>query len=316
MRALLFDRELRVANDHPDPVLQPGEALVTVRLAGICNTDLEIVRGYQGFQGVLGHEFVGEVLAASESGWVGWRVVGEINAPCRHCETCETVSGNHCPDRTVLGIVGRDGAMAEFLRLPIANLHRIPDELTDEQAIFVEPLAAAYQILDRVLVRPSDRVFVLGDGKLGQLVARVLATVGARVTAIGRHESKLALLRAAGVDARLVDDLLVERGDVVVDCTGSAAGLADAIRLTRPRGTLVLKSTVADGVTINLAPIVVNEISVIGSRCGPFAPAIRALVDGRIDVRPLLSEIVPLHEGVRAFGRAAERGVMKVAIRP
>lgn len=314
MRAVLFDGALRIAHDYPDPRLEAGEALIRVRLAGICNTDLEIVRGYMQFRGVLGHEFVGEVVAAPEPGWIGRRVVGEINASCRACQRCRAGDATHCASRTVLGIQGRDGAFADYVRLPLANLHRLPDTIDDEEAIFVEPLAAAYEITDRVVIRPTDRVFVLGDGKLGQLVARVLAATGARLTVLGRHESKLALLRKAGIDAVPSDNVADGSADVVVDCTGSAAGFGDALRLTRPRGTLVLKSTVADAVAVNLAPLVINEVTVIGSRCGPFEPAIRAIAARRIEVRSLLSEVYPLDEAVAAFRRAGDPGVLKVAL--
>ncbi|MCL6648369.1 MAG: alcohol dehydrogenase catalytic domain-containing protein [Chloroflexi bacterium] len=316
MRAVVFDGTLRLDPDYPDPVPEEGEALVRVRLAGICNTDLEIARGYLNYRGVLGHEFVGEVVAAPDHAWVGCRVVGEINAPCRHCATCQQGNGNHCPQRTVLGIVGRDGTFADLLRLPLANLHRLPDSLSDEEAVFVEPLAAAFAILERVTVRPSDRVVVLGDGKLGQLVARVLQGVGAHLTAVGRHPAKLERLRAAGIAACQRDELPPERADVVVDCTGSAAGFLDALQLTRPRGTLVLKSTVAASLSLNLAPLVVDEITVVGSRCGPFAPAIRALATRRVDVRPLLSAVYPLTEALPALAKAAQPGVLKVALRP
>jgi alcohol dehydrogenase len=316
MRGLVFDGKLRLEGNYPDPQLPPGEALVRVRLAGICNTDLEIARGYLQFRGVLGHEFVGEVVAAPEPGWIGRRVVGEINASCRSCVRCGAGEATHCLERTVLGIQGRDGAFAEFLRLPVANLHRLPDSITDEEAIFVEPLAAAFEIVDRVLVRPTDRVLVLGDGKLGQLVARVLAPTGARLTVLGRHDSKLALLREVGIDARRASHGGDELADVVVDCTGSAAGFLDALRLTRPRGTLVLKSTVADAAPLNLAPVVINELSVVGSRCGPFEPAIQALAERRINVRPLLTAVFPLDEAGAAFAKAAEPGVLKVALQP
>ncbi|GIW11793.1 MAG: alcohol dehydrogenase [Dehalococcoidia bacterium] len=316
MRAVVFDGTLRLDPDYPDPVPEEGEALVRVRLAGICNTDLEIARGYLNYRGVLGHEFVGEVVAAPDHAWVGCRVVGEINAPCRHCATCQQGNGNHCPQRTVLGIVGRDGTFADLLRLPLANLYRLPDSLSDEEAVFVEPLAAAFAILERVTVRPSDRVVVLGDGKLGQLVARVLQGVGAHLTAVGRHPAKLERLRAAGIAACQRDELPPERAEVVVDCTGSAAGFLDALQLTRPRGTLVLKSTVAASLSLNLAPLVVDEITVVGSRCGPFAPAIRALATRRVDVRPLLSAVYPLTEALPALAEAAQPGVLKVALRP
>ncbi|MCS6802573.1 MAG: alcohol dehydrogenase catalytic domain-containing protein [Chloroflexota bacterium] len=316
MRAVLFDGEIRLKRDYPDPAPPPGEALIRVRLAGICNTDLEIARGYLQFRGVLGHEFVGEVVAAAEPGWIGRRVVGEINASCRACARCAAGDASHCAQRTVLGIQGRDGAFADFLCLPLANLHRLPDTIADEEALFVEPLAAAFEIVDRVQVRPTDRVLVLGDGKLGQLVARVLAATSAQLTVVGRHEEKLAILRAAGIDACRRDELPAIAADIVVDCTGTAAGFQDALQFTRPRGTIVLKSTVAEALPLNLAPVVINEVTVVGSRCGPFAPAIRALADRRIEVTPLLTAIYPLDEALAAFQRAQAPGVLKVALRP
>lgn len=316
MRAVVFDGTVRFERDHPEPVPPPDEALIRVRLAGICNTDLEIARGYLQFRGVLGHEFVGDVVAASERGWIGRRVVGEINASCRACPRCASGDGSHCSQRTVLGIQGRDGAFADLLTLPLANLHRLPDSVADDEAIFVEPLAAAFEVTERVLVRPSDRVIVLGDGKLGQLVARVIALTGARVTVVGRHDNKLALARAAGIEACRREEVTDVPADIVVDCTGSADGFQDALRLTRPRGTLVLKSTVADAVPLNLAPIVINEVTVVGSRCGPFAPAIRALAERRIDVRPLLAATYSLNEATTALAHAAAPGVLKVALRP
>lgn len=316
MRAIVYDGQARLDETAPEPDVAPGEALVQMRLAGICNTDLEIVRGYMDFSGTLGHEFVGEVLAASESGWIGRRVVGEINAPCRECAICIHISGNHCLHRTVLGIAGRNGTFADRLALPLDNLHRVPDNVSDEAAVFTEPLAAAFQILQQIQVRPSDRVLILGDGKLGQLVARVLSTTGAEVLAAGRHESKLALLRASDIPTSLASDLSDDRYDLVVDCTGSSAGFQEAMRRTRPRGTLVLKSTVADAANLNLAPLVIDEITVVGSRCGPFEPALRALSRGAIDVGPLLNAIHPLESGLEALDAAVRPGVLKVALRP
>jgi threonine dehydrogenase-like Zn-dependent dehydrogenase len=323
VRALRFDGERLSLADVPSPTPSPGEALVRVRAAGICHTDLELTRGYMGFQGTLGHEFVGEVVAVAPAPGesspvaVGQRVVGEINAACGHCAACGAGLGRHCPTRTVLGILGRDGALAERLTLPLANLHAVPDAVTDEQAVFVEPLAAALEILEQVALRPTDRVLVLGDGKLGQLVGRVLAAAGGDVTVVGHHADKLALLAAAGV--RTATEPPAERADVVVDCTGRAAGFAEAMRLVRPRGTLVLKSTVATQPgepPLNLAPLVIDEVTVVGSRCGPFAPAVRALAAGRVDVAPLVSAAYPLSEGVAAFARAAEPGTLKVLVRP
>jgi threonine dehydrogenase-like Zn-dependent dehydrogenase len=318
-----FDGERLALCDVPCPEPAPGEALVRVRLAGVCHTDLELTRGYMGFQGTLGHEFVGEVAALAPSPdapspvSVGQRVVGEINAACGACAACRAGLERHCPTRTVLGILGRDGAFAEYLMLPLANLHPVPDGVPDEAAVFVEPLAAALEILEQVPIRPTHRVLLLGDGKLGQLVARVLASAGCDLVVVGHHAEKRALLAAAGIPT--LAEAPAERFDVVVDCTGRAAGFAEAMRLVRPRGTLVLKSTVAvrpGEPSLNLAPLVVDEITVVGSRCGPFAPALHALAEGRVNVAPLVSAAYPLADGVAAFAHASRPDTLKVLVRP
>ncbi len=325
MRALRLEQGRLALREVPRPEPPPGEALVRVRLAGICHTDQELARGYMSFAGTPGHEFVGEVVALGASDEepgvpLGQRVVGEINAACGTCAACRADLGRHCPTRTVLGILGRDGSFAEYLTLPTRNLHAVPDGVPDETAVFVEPLAAALEILEQVPIRPTDRVVVLGDGKLGQLVARALAATGCALTVVGHHATKRALLASAGIDA--VAELPAERADVVVDCTGRAAGFAEAMRLVRPRGTLVLKSTVADArpgadaPPLNLAPLVIDEITVVGSRCGPFAPALRALAERRVAVEPLVSADYPLGDGVAAFERAAAPGTLKVLLRP
>ncbi|HEY76974.1 MAG TPA: alcohol dehydrogenase catalytic domain-containing protein [Thermoflexia bacterium] len=320
MRALVYDGEaLRLREDYPQPVPPPGEALVRVRLAGICNTDLEIVRGYMGFQGVLGHEFVGTVVECADGtaapSLVGRRVVGEINAYCGECPTCRAGRPTHCPNRTTLGIWGRDGAFAEYLTLPARNLYPVPDGLPDEAAVFTEPLAAALEILEQVHIRPTDRVVVLGDGKLGLLVAQVVALLGCDLVVVGRHPEKLAILARRGVSTALAGETDGLVADVVVECTGRPEGFATAKRLLRPRGTLVLKSTYHGQVEADLTALVVDEISLVGSRCGPFPPALRLLQRGLVDVRPLISEIYPLSEGEKAFARAAEPGTLKVLLR-
>ncbi|MBC7225881.1 MAG: alcohol dehydrogenase catalytic domain-containing protein [Thermoflexales bacterium] len=315
MLALVYDGEkLQLRDDHPRPVLPPGEALVRVRLAGICNTDLEIVRGYMGFRGVLGHEFVGVVEEAEDHALIGRRVVGEINAYCGECPTCRAGRPTHCPNRTTLGIWGRDGAFAEYLTLPIRNLHTVPDDVPDEVAVFTEPLAAALEILEQVHLRPTDRVVVLGDGKLGLLVAQVLALTGGDLTVVGHHRGKLDILARRGIPTVLESEAEELTADVVVECTGRPEGFAAARRILRPRGTLVLKSTYHGQVEADLTGLVVDEITLVGSRCGPFPPALRLLQRGLVDVRPLVSAVYPLARGLEAFARAAELGVLKVLL--
>jgi threonine dehydrogenase-like Zn-dependent dehydrogenase len=320
MKALRYEnKELQVA-DVPAPVRE-GEALVRVRLAGVCNTDLEIVRGYAGFRGTLGHEFVGVVeRAPGAPGLEGRRVVGEINAGCGACEQCRAGDARHCPARTVLGIHGRDGAFAELLQLPVANLLPIPDELADERAVFTEPLAAAVAITERVSVEPCARVAVVGDGKLGLLCAQALKVLtGARVSLVGRHQSKLDIARRRDIETFKADELpasFARAFDVTVEASGSPGGFETALRLLRPRGTLVLKSTFHGVTELNFAPVVVDEISIVGSRCGRFAPALELLSRGAVDVDSLVHAEFPLAEGVRALERAAEPGVLKVLLRP
>ncbi len=332
MRALVFhNNALTLEKNYPRPDLQPGEALIRVLQAGICNTDLEITRGYLDFHGVLGHEFVGIVEAVHEGPGaspptylIGKRVVGEINVACHRsdCTYCQRGMPTHCPNRSTLGILNRDGAFAEYLALPVANLHLVPDNVSDEEAVFVEPLAANVEILGQVQVKPTERVIILGDGKMGQLAAQVMTLSGCEVTMIGKHEEKLALAAQRSIQTRLLEDSVgaqfitpSARVDLVVECTGSAQGLELALRLVRPRGTVILKSTVADKTTLNLAPIVIDEIRVQGSRCGPFAPAIRALSQHTVDVRPLISARYSLDEGLAAFESAARPGVLKVLVK-
>jgi len=315
MLALRFDGAAPavVELDPPDP--RPGEARVRVRLAGICSTDLEIVKGYMGFTGTLGHELVGEVLEHPDPSWVGRRVGAEINLACGRCARCAAGLGRHCADRTVMGILGKDGCFAEQITLPIENLHPIPDGVSDALAVFVEPLAAAFEILEQLRIDPSWRVAVLGDGKLGSLVTMVLAHTGADLTVIGRHPHKLA--RLASLARTVTADDAIDGGfDLVVEATGSPEGFARGRSLLRPRGTLVLKSTFFGDTAIDMAPLVIDEITLVGSRCGPFGPAIRALADGRIDPSPLIEETFALRDGVRALERAAERGVAKVVLAP
>jgi len=310
----------------PLPRLKPGWALVRVRLAGICNTDVEILRGYHDFRGTLGHEFVGEVVRvarAKDQRWVDRRVVGEINLACaglgfsKLCSYCRRGIPTHCSRRRVLGIIGHDGAFAEYLALPIVNLHRVPDDISDEAAVFAEPLAAACKILEQVNVPAHREAALIGDGKLGQLIARVLHASGMRVVMIGKHESKLRLARGAGIVTLKSNSPKARRADaftLVVEATGSPSGLALAQQIAAPRGTLVLKSTFHGAAEVETWPIVVKEITVIGSRCGPFPPALALLRSGRVDPRPLISRIFPLQDAVEAILYAQQPGVMKVLL--
>lgn len=316
MRALLYDGQLKLVSDYPRPSFGPGEALLRVRLAGICNTDLEITRGYMGFHGVLGHEFVGMVEECTEPRLLGQRVVGEINCYCGACPTCVEGQPTHCPQRTTLGIAGRDGVMADYCLLPVRNLHAVPDNVSDEQAIFVEPLAAALEILEQVHVLPTQRVVVLGDGKLGLLVAQVLRLTGCDLLAVGRHADKLAILQRLGIATRLAGEVMDIQADVVVDCSGHPDGFALARAMVKPRGTLVLKSTFFGQNEVNMTSIVVDEVSLVGSRCGPFAPALRLLASQLMDVESLIAATYPLAEALTAFERARSKGSLKVLLRP
>jgi 2-desacetyl-2-hydroxyethyl bacteriochlorophyllide A dehydrogenase len=312
----LQDRELSL-RDVPVPDADGcGEALVRITLSGICGTDLELVRGYYPYTGVLGHEFVGEVVESPDAAWIGARVVGEINAACGTCPTCIANRPTHCEARTVLGIVARDGVHAEYARLPLANLHRVPDSVSDEAAVFAEPIAAAVEILAQVHIAPTDRVLLVGAGRLGQLVAQVLALTGARLDVVARHAAQRAILHGRGIATIEPADITGRTYDVVVEATGSPSGLDLARTALRPRGRLVLKSTYAGDVTLDLSPFVVDEITIIGSRCGPFAPALRLLERNQVDPTPLIAERYRLADALVAMERAAERGVLKVLLQP
>ena len=330
MRALQLGADrLVLARGLPVPIVGPGEALVRVRMAGICSTDLEMVAGYKaGFSGVLGHEFVGEVVeraggaAFGDSGpQAGARVVSEINIGCGRCDLCRRGLGKHCRSRQTVGIVNRDGVFADYVALPVANLHVIPDGVPDEHATFVEPLAAALQVLEQARIGPADRVAVVGDGRLGLLIAQVVALTGCELTVIGRHVEKLALLQGWGVKATalLAPNADVRNGegrfDVVVEATGAASGFELARRLVRPAGVIVLKSTFAGAPpAFDLTNLVVDEVQVAGSRCGPFAPAIRLLHEGRIHVGEMVQARYNLDDGLEAMQHAARRGVLKVLL--
>lgn len=312
MQALWLEQQQLSLRDIPIPAPPPGEALVRVRLAGVCNTDLELTRGYYPYAGVLGHEFVGVVESAGPLH--GRRVVGEINAVCGACAQCRQGRRSHCERRTVLGIVDRPGAFAEHLTLPAENLHPVPDAVPDEEAVFTEPLAAAFEILEQVHIRPMDTVVVLGDGKLGLLCAQVLALTGCRLTVVGRHRAKLALLAARGVATALAEETPDVKADVVVEATGHAAGFEQARRLLRPRGALVLKSTYAGNLTVDMSRLVVDEVTLVGSRCGPFPAALAALARRQVDVRALIHARFPLREAVAAMAHAQQPGALKVLL--
>src|SRR6266478_5064439 len=301
--------------DVPRPARPPGFALIRMLCAGICNTDLELQRGYYGFSGTPGHEFVGEVVVADTATWIGERVVGEINLACEKCEWCRRGLERHCPKRTVLGIVKHPGAFRDFLTLPERNLRRVPRGIASEHAVFVEPLAAACEILDQVKIPTGAPVAVLGDGKLGLLIGQVLKAHGAEVHQYGRHKEKLAIACGAGIETRSSKKLPIAAYDWVVDATGSAEGLRQAVGMSRPRGTVVMKSTVHGLVAIDTAPVIVNEITLIGSRCGRFEPALKLLQSGKVRVREMISETVTLSDAPRAFEIAAKRGVLKVLMR-
>jgi threonine dehydrogenase-like Zn-dependent dehydrogenase len=312
MRAIVLDDQVSVTTGRPAPTPAEGEVLVRVIRAGVCETDLQLIKGYMGFRGVLGHEFVG----VAESGPMkGRRVVGEINCACWKCETCRIGLPTHCPNRTVLGILNHDGAFADLIAVPQRNLHVVPDSLSDDVAVFTEPVAAAFQIPVQLTIGEQDRIAVLGDGRLGNLCAQVLARLTDHVLVIGKHPEKLAILASMGIATTRLSNSLEERAfDVVVDCTGSESGLPTALKLVRPRGTIVLKTTVAGQQTLAWAPFVIDEITLLGSRCGPFDQALAALERGDVQVKPLISDRFDLSRGLDALSRAQTKGILKVLI--
>lgn len=316
MKALRFENgELQMA--EVQPIHLSNEALVRITMAGICNTDLEIIRGYAGFSGTLGHEFVGVVEDSPNKLQIGRRVVGEINVGCGNCEWCQTGDPRHCLNRTALGIHNRDGAFAEYLNLPPENLFIVPDEVSDRQAVFTEPLAAACEILDQVEIRATHQTAVIGDGKLGQLIARVLATTGCDLTLIGKHADKLELAAKAGIKTIARDKLKIDpaaRVDFVVEASGAASGLQMAIDLVKPCGTIILKSTFQDLVSLNTSRIVVDEISIIGSRCGRFEKALRLLEEKKLNVEDLIAGEFELSDGVAAMAAARKPGALKILL--
>ncbi len=315
MRALVWNgRKLCFERSHPTPKSDDRTALVHVLLAGICSTDLQIFKGYMGFQGIPGHEFVGEVKEGPTE-LVGKRVAGEINFACGRCEFCLRGLRRHCPQRKVMGILGADGSFAEYMSVPIQNLHLVPESLSNEEAVFTEPLAAAFEISEQIQFNPTDDVLVLGDGKLGLLCAQALRLTGANVNLLGKHENKVSLLKGMGIHTIMLSDWKSRLFDVVVEATGSSSGLKMALEIVRPRGTLVLKSTLAEPHTLSLAPLVINENTVVGSRCGPFLPALQALAKEQVEVTSLIDGIYSLDDGAKAVAHAAKSGALKVMLR-
>ena len=313
MRAVVLGSDgVTFEPDYREPGPVSGEVLVRVLRAGICETDLQLIQGYMGFQGVLGHEFVG---VAEDGPLKGERVVGEINCSCRECDLCRAGLPNHCPHRSVLGILNHDGAFADYIAVPAKNLHCVPDDVSTDEAVFTEPLAAAHQIPAQVPLNNDQRVVVLGDGRLGNLCAQVIKRHGCRVRVIGKHADKLALLDRLGIETGLLADVNPTReADIVVDCTGSATGLPTAIQFVKPRGMIVLKTTLAGEQTLSLAPLVIDEITLVGSRCGPFPAAIEALKAKRIDVVPLISATYPLDKACEALEQAQTSSAVKVLL--
>jgi threonine dehydrogenase-like Zn-dependent dehydrogenase len=312
MRAIVLDGDRVALDANRRSDVREGEVPVRVLRAGVCETDLQLMRGYMGFSGVLGHEFVG---VAEEGPYAGRRVVGEINCSCLRCPLCLSGHRTHCPNRTVIGILNHDGAFAEYIGVPQQNLHPVPDAMPTDVAVFTEPVAAAFQIPSQVALARTDRIIVLGDGRLGNLCAQVLAGIADSVLVVGKHREKLALVDALGIETALLTDLPDARSaDLVVDCTGSETGLPTALRLVRPRGTIVLKTTVAGAQHMAWAPVVIDEVTIVGSRCGPFDRALEALAAESVSVLPLISERFDLSNGVEALDAAARRGVLKVLI--
>ena len=319
MKAVVFDKELKLVKDYEKPTPKKGEALIRVTLAGICNTDYEITKGYMGYKGILGHEAVGivEDVNGEDKSLIGKRVVSEISYGCKEpdCPYCAEKLYRHCPNRHTLGIWRKDGCFAEYFTMPTEVLFEVPDNVPDEQAVFVEPLAAACEITEQLHIKPFEKVIVLGDGKLGLITALTLNAQNIDVTLVGKHQNKLNIAKAQGVKTALLQDFPIEKKyDVVVEATGSVSGFETSIALTKPRGVLVLKSTVATGKELNLAPIVIDEITVLGSRCGQFGPAIRLLKSSKIDFTPLISARYKADDAIEAFEKNKERETLKVLL--
>ena len=320
MKAVVFDKELKLDKNYEKPVMQKGEALIRVKLAGICNTDYEITKGYMGYVGILGHEAVGivEEVNSDDKSLIGKRVVPEISYGCEdpECEWCAKKNYRHCPNRHTLGIWQKDGVFAQYFTMPTKVLFEVPENVPDSQAVFVEPLAAALEINEQLHIKPMDKVVVLGDGKLGLITALALNSQNIDVTLVGKHQNKLDIAKEQGVKTALLQDFPIEKKyDVVVEATGSVSGFETSLALTKPRGVLVLKSTVATGKELNLAPIVIDEITVLGSRCGQFPPALRLLQSGKVDFSKLISGIYDVDKALEAFERNKEKDTLKVLLK-
>lgn len=313
MQALWLENNQISLREVSRPV-RPGEALIKIHKAGICSTDLEMVKGYYPYTGILGHEFVGEVVSASDSAWVGSRVVGEINAVCGLCEACTNGRPTHCENRTVLGISNRDGVFAEYTTLPLANLHRVPDSVPDEMAVFTEPLAAALEIQEQIQIKATDRVLLVGAGRLGQLIAQTLVLTGCDLRVLARHTLQKNLLTARGIRVISEEQIQPHQWDIVVEAAGSPDGFNLARKAIRPRGTLVLKSTYKGEMSVDFSSIVVDEINILGSRCGPFEPALQLLEKREVDPTVLIADEFKLGDVLKAFEKATQPGVLKVLL--
>lgn len=318
MKAVIFDETLKYVEDYEKPTPKQGEALIKVTYGGVCNTDKEITKGYMGYKGILGHEFTGvvEEINDEDQTLLGKRVVGEINLGCKNCEWCAKDLERHCPNRSTLGILAKDGCFAEYVTLPLSNLIEIPKNVPDEQAVFVEPLAAGLEILEQMHIQPCQKVMVLGDGKLGLLTALALNACGLDVLIVGKHQNKLDIAKNQGVKTQLLSEFeQAPKFDVVVEATGSITGFETSVNCVKPRGTLVLKSTIAASKELNLAPIVINEITILGSRCGRFEPAMRLIASGKIDFSQMISKIYPIEQAINAFDANNAKDTIKILLK-
>ena len=318
MKAVIFDETLKYVEDYEKPTPRQGEALIKVTYGGVCNTDTEITKGYMGYKGILGHEFTGvvEEINDEDQTLLGKRVVGEINLGCKNCEWCAKDLERHCPNRSTLGILAKNGCFAEYVTLPLSNLIEIPENVPDEQAVFVEPLAAGLEILEQMHIQLCQKVMVLGDGKLGLLTALALNACGLDVLIVGKHQNKLDIAKNQGVKTQLLSEFeQAPKFDVVVEATGSITGFETSVNCVKPRGTLVLKSTIAASKELNLAPIVINEITILGSRCGRFEPAMRLIASGKIDFSQMISKIYPIEQAIKAFDANNAKDTIKILLK-